>query len=130
MNEVGTVDVSPVMELFSQAMVEVAEAHGFWILFLAVIGGLSLMNAAGRIANPGLKWGAIIFIVTPIIAIRSVVDKQYGEALSKEFIDIKQYLHETPKAKRFFIRYIGGICLIGVLFVGYSIIKIKKEGLI
>lgn len=130
MNEVGTmtVDVSPVAEMMSQAMVNVAQEYGIWVMIFALLGVISMVNAAARTANPVFKWGIILLVITPMIVVRSMVDKQYGEVFTKEYHAIRAYIKENPRAKWLIVRYVGGICLIGGLVITQMVIEWHKMG--
>lgn len=130
MNEVGTmeIDASPVAEMMSQAMTSVAQEYGIWVMIFAVLGVFSMINAAARTANPVFKWGTILLIITPMIVVRSMIDKQYGEEFTKESRAIRAYLKENPRAKWLIVRYVGGICLIGGLVIAQMVIEWNRMG--
>lgn len=109
--------------LIAQTMLTLAQNHGTWVMIFAVIGFTTVFHAALRQGMPLFQYLGIIFIITPIILIRSIINKEKSYQLSDDIKDIKQYLKDNPKAKKAMINYFGGWLIVIIFAIIITIIS-------
>ena len=98
--------------IFAIGLITLFEQHGIYVTLFAFMGFICLINTTIKQFHPVFMWIAILFIATPLIIIKSKVDKKYGSVMVGELSDMKLFMKHNPKAKWDIIKYVGGLFIL------------------
>jgi hypothetical protein len=116
------VDKLTVAQIMADSIVDVANNHGVWITIFAVIGVISVFNAAIKKATPLFSMIGLGLIVTPLIIIRSACDKNARYGIKDDLKQIVDFLKVHPMAAVWAIVYVVVLLSIIIAIVYYEVV--------